>query len=98
MLLSPQSRPRWPQTAAAVLVVASSTFNSVTGDAIIAALPVMARELGRGGNAAFLTQMIAVAPAISIMIGSKNWSPFGFIDVQGLIRGATYMQYLTVNG
>ena len=68
--MSPQSRPRWPQTAAAVLVVASSTFNSVTGDAIIAALPVMARELGRGGNAAFLTQMIAVAPAISIMIGA----------------------------
>jgi len=56
--------------ATMALVVASTSFNAVTADAIVSAMPQMSKEFGTGGQAAFLVQMILVAPSISIIVGA----------------------------
>jgi len=53
-----------------VLVVASATFNAITADAIVSALPQMTREFGGGADAAFLAQMLLVTPSLSIIVGA----------------------------
>jgi len=58
------------RVAATILVVASTSFNSITGDALVSGMPIMAQELARGRDAAFLVQMILVAPSISIILGA----------------------------
>lgn len=60
----------WPAFAGAALVVSSTSFNAVTADAIVVAMPLMVEEFGNGHDARFLVQMISVAPSISIIVGS----------------------------
>jgi MFS family permease len=56
--------------AAMATVIAGTSFNAVTADAMVSAMPQMSREFGSGDGARFLVQMIMVAPSISIIVGA----------------------------
>jgi len=58
------------KVATMTLVVASSTFNAITADAMVSAMPQMTREFGSGVNAAFMAQMILVTPSLSIIVAA----------------------------
>ena len=67
-----ETRTGNPSTSmpAKVVVVASTSFNSVTVDALVSAAPAMAQHFGDHPNSAFLAQMVLVTPSISIIIGA----------------------------
>lgn len=56
--------------AAQTIVVVGSSFNSITADVLVSAVPAMARDFGAGRDGAFLAQMMLVAPSISIIVGA----------------------------
>jgi len=60
----------WPELATMALVVASTSFNAITADALVAPMPEMAKEFGSIAHSKLLVQMMMVAPSISIIVAS----------------------------
>lgn len=71
------------------LVLASGSFNGIAGVALVSPAPAMARHFSAGGQGAFLAQLILVAPALPIILGSPLASMLGrLIGLRRLMLGA----------
>lgn len=78
-----------------ILVLASGSFNGIAGVALASATPAIAQHFTAGGQGIFLAQLILVAPALSIILGSPLANMLGrLIGPRRLLLGALALYVL----